>query len=109
MTPRWRQGEKVPHHVYRQRGDEPDCRPWPDGDRPVATFFDPNDAELACHAVAFAVSQQRGFVPVGWLMELADDWELMGYEPDDPQHAAYRECAARLRMFIHSKQQGGTP
>ena len=52
MTSRWRQGTRVPHHVYRQRGDEPDHRPWPDGDPLVAMFIDPLDeAELACRAV----------------------------------------------------------
>jgi len=48
---RWRQGRKVPHHVYRQLGDEPDTRPWPAGDPPVATFLDPADAALAVEAV----------------------------------------------------------
>lgn len=47
----WRQGGKVPHHIYRQRGDEPDRRPWPDGDPPVATFLDPADALLAVSSV----------------------------------------------------------
>lgn len=47
----WRQGGKVPHHVYRQRGPEPDRRPWPDGDPPIATFLNPEDAELAVRAV----------------------------------------------------------
>lgn len=51
MSGQWRQGGKVPMHVYEQRGDEPDKRPWPDGDRPVATFFDPEDAQIAVDAV----------------------------------------------------------
>jgi hypothetical protein len=49
--PGWRQGTKVPHHVYRQRGPEPDTRAWPDGDEPVATFLDPIDAAFAVSAV----------------------------------------------------------
>lgn len=51
MTTRWRQGSRVPHHVYLQRGDKPDHRPWPDGDLPVAVFLNPEDAELAVRAV----------------------------------------------------------
>lgn len=47
----WRLGGKVPHHVYRQRGTEPDRRPWPDGDPPVAMFLDPADAMLAVLSV----------------------------------------------------------
>lgn len=47
----WRQGRKVPHHVYAQTGDEASSAAWPNGDRPVATFFDPADAEFACFAV----------------------------------------------------------
>jgi hypothetical protein len=48
---KWRQGGKVPHHVYVQRGEEPDRRPWPDGDPPIGMFLNPEDAELACTAV----------------------------------------------------------
>lgn len=51
MTSRWRQGTRVPNHVYLQRNDQPDRRPWPDGDPPIATFLDPLEAELACRAV----------------------------------------------------------
>lgn len=60
MTIRWRQGGKVPLHVYRQRGDEPDRRPYPDGDPPIAMFLTPEDAELACRAVnALAVTEDN--------------------------------------------------
>lgn len=48
---RWRQGGKVPLNVYEQLGDEPDRRPWPDGDRPVTMFQTVADAELAVRAV----------------------------------------------------------
>ena len=47
----WRQGSRVPHHVYHQVGDEPNYEPWPRGDPLVATFFEPADADLACRAV----------------------------------------------------------
>jgi hypothetical protein len=48
---RWRQGGKVPHHLYAQRDDVPDRRPWPDGDPPIGMFLDPADAMTACLAV----------------------------------------------------------
>lgn len=51
MASQWRVGGKVPHHVYEQRGAEPDRRPWPDGDRPVGMFLDPGDARRAVGAV----------------------------------------------------------
>lgn len=42
----WRQGRKVPHHVYRQIGEHPDdSDPW------VGSFPDPRDAAAACAAV----------------------------------------------------------
>ena len=50
---KWRQGGKVPHHIYEQLGDEPNSAPWPNGDRPVATFFNPEDAKRACEAFNF--------------------------------------------------------
>lgn len=53
----WRQGRKVPHHIYRQRGDEPDNRAWPEGDEPIGVFFSPEDAELAVGAVNAAEEQ----------------------------------------------------
>lgn len=43
----WRQGTRVPIHLYDQHGPEPDTRPWPDGDRPVAIFRDRADAARA--------------------------------------------------------------
>ena len=48
---RWRQGGKVPMTVYEQLGPEPDRRPWPEGDRPVAMFQTVADAELSVRAV----------------------------------------------------------
>jgi hypothetical protein len=47
----WRQCSKVPHHIFWQRGPEPDNRAWPDGDPPVATFLNPADAAMAVVAV----------------------------------------------------------
>ena len=47
----WRQGGAVPHHVYVQRGDQPDRRPWPAGDPPLVTFPEPADAQRAVEAV----------------------------------------------------------
>lgn len=54
----WRQGGKIPHHVYAQRGDEPDRRPYPDGDPPIATFLNPADAELAVQAVNWLIDHE---------------------------------------------------
>jgi hypothetical protein len=48
---RWRQGGKVPHHIFEQRGRIPDRRPWPDGDPPIGFFTDPVHARLAVEAV----------------------------------------------------------
>ena len=46
-----RQGSRVPHHVYRQSGPEPDRRAFPDGDAPLGMFVNPRDAEWAVLAV----------------------------------------------------------
>lgn len=51
MRPRWRRGGKNPHTVYRQLGDEPDRRPYPDGDPFVGVFLSPEDAAYAVEAV----------------------------------------------------------
>lgn len=48
---KWRQGRKVPIHVYEQKGPEPSDAPQPNGDRPVATFLTERDAQMACFAV----------------------------------------------------------
>lgn len=56
---RWRQGSRVPHHVYEQMGGEPNRAALPDGDRPVATFFDPIDAEMAVKAVNFYLDREQ--------------------------------------------------
>jgi hypothetical protein len=78
---RWRQGGKVPHHVYAQRGDEPDRRPWPDGDPPVAMFLDPVDAELACRAIGLLGEHDKLYVPVALLKEqLREALEWWAYE-----------------------------
>jgi hypothetical protein len=74
--PGWRQGTKVPHHVYRQRGPEPDTRAWPDGDEPVATFLDPIDAAFAVSAVNDELHREGAEQAGG---ELDDD-----LEPSDP-------------------------
>lgn len=47
----WRQGTRIPHHVYAQHAHKPDRRAWPDGDKPIATFHNPADAALAVIAV----------------------------------------------------------
>lgn len=52
---RLRTGGKVPHHVYLQTGPLPDRRPWPEGDKPVAFYIDP---ELAVFAVEAANERQ---------------------------------------------------
>jgi hypothetical protein len=49
--PRWRQGGRVPHHVYAQRGDEPDRSAYPEGDHPIAMFVSPETAHRAVEAV----------------------------------------------------------
>lgn len=54
---RWRLGGKVPFTVYEQRGDEPDTRPYPDGDRPVTMFRTAEDAALAVRAVNALIGQ----------------------------------------------------
>lgn len=41
----------MPHHVYEQRGAEPDRRPWPDGDPPIGMFVHPGNARRAVDAV----------------------------------------------------------
>ena len=48
---RWRRGSRNPFTVYEQRGEEPDRRSFPDGDRPVGFFLDQDAAELAVRAV----------------------------------------------------------
>lgn len=47
----WRQGGKVPQHVYRQKGDKPNREPQPHGDEPIAMFTSARDAEIAVKAV----------------------------------------------------------
>ena len=56
---RWRQGTRVPHHVYEQLGSEPNRSAFPDGDRPVAMFCDPVDAEMAVNAVNFNLAREQ--------------------------------------------------
>lgn len=56
----WRQGRRVPHHVYVQRGDEPDDRAWPDGDQPIGFFVDPELARLAVEAVNHVLDGGEG-------------------------------------------------
>jgi hypothetical protein len=60
MQVKWRQGLHVPHHVYAQWGRDPDTTRWPDGDRPVATFHSPEDAELAVRAVNELLRHEGG-------------------------------------------------
>lgn len=50
----WRQGRRVPHHLYRQKSTSaaPSTLPWPDGDEPIAMFIHPDDAKRAVDAVA---------------------------------------------------------
>lgn len=52
MTEVWYQGRKTPNVVYRQRGDQPDRRPGPDGDPVIGFYIDPADAAKACRAMA---------------------------------------------------------
>lgn len=47
MPERWRQGRRVPNHVYAQEGDQP-----ADADRWVGSFPDPADARRAVEAVS---------------------------------------------------------
>lgn len=46
-----RLGTHIPLHVYEQLDDQPNFETWPDGDRPVATFFTADEAKLAVDAV----------------------------------------------------------
>lgn len=45
MAERWRTGRKVGHHIYEQTGPEPSDR-----DRWVASFVNPDEAEVAVAA-----------------------------------------------------------
>lgn len=72
---RWRQGGKVPHHVYQQRGDEPDRRPYLDGDPPIAMFLDPADAMtavLTVNAIGLGRDGQVRVSPDGFVAQRFD-------------------------------------
>lgn len=71
---KWRQGRKVPNHVYEQRGPEPSDAPQPHGDRPVATFFSEKDAQMACFAIEIVTKIARNVNgPSDQVLRLTDE------------------------------------
>lgn len=75
----WRPGGKNPFTLYRQRGPEPDRRPWPDGDKPLGFLGDPRDVDLACAAVNtyLAIGSTSFAVPYStWTRLPGTSWEV---------------------------------
>lgn len=85
----WRQGGRVPFTVYRQKGAEPDRRPYPSGDTPLTMFRQPQDAALAVLAVNAVES-------------LANGWRGLSGDDRDVVQAVSAQLAEVLEMLAQT-------